>query len=155
MWTRLHLCANPRANAWLLIHPTTPTFCLSPTHFLISLHIHIGLPHPTMVHLLHCRCGHAIDDLGTHLLWCSYGSEHTTTHNTLQDVIATIALESGAHAQKEVFHLFPHHTQWQIDILITKDNFWTFMDIIIANSTHIYMVQQALTTTTHATMMGI
>jgi hypothetical protein len=81
MWTRLHLCANPRASAWLLVHPTTPTFCLSPTHFLISLHTHIGLPHPMMAHLSQCHYGHTIDDLGTHLLWCSYGSEHTTTHN--------------------------------------------------------------------------
>jgi hypothetical protein len=64
-----------------------------------------------MAHLSQCQCGHTIDDLGTHLLWCPYRSEHTIAHNTLWDVIAIIALESEAHVQKEVSHLFSHHTQ--------------------------------------------
>lgn len=104
MWTCLHLCASPRAGVWLLIHPTTPTFRLSPTHFLTSLHTHFGLPHPTMAHLSRFQCGHTLDNLGTHLLWCPYGNERTTTHNTLRDVIATIAWENGTHVQKEVSH---------------------------------------------------
>jgi len=106
MRTCLHLCASLRAGVWLLIHPTTPTFHLSPTHFLTSLHTHFGLPHPTMAHLSWCQCGHTINNLGTHLLQCPYGNECTTTHNTLRDVIATIALENGTHVQKEVSH-FP------------------------------------------------
>jgi hypothetical protein len=40
-----------------------------------------------------------------------------------------------------------------MDILITKDNFQTLMDIIIVDLTHIDMVQRTLTTTKHATMM--
>jgi hypothetical protein len=132
---------NPKAGTWLLVHPITLAFCLSPTHFFTSLNTHLGLPHPTMVHLSQCQCGHAVDNLGTHLLWCPYGSERTTVHNILQDVIATIVLENGTHIQKEVSHLFPRHTQQQINILITKNSFWTLMDIIIADSTHIYMLQ--------------
>jgi len=31
--------------------------------------------------------------------------------------------------------------------------FWTLVDVIIVNPTHIVMVQQTSTTTTHATMM--
>ncbi len=145
---------SPSVGTWLLVHPTTPAFCLSPTHFFTSLHTHLGLPHPTMVHFSRCQCGHTINDLGTHLLRCPYKNERTIAQNTLRDVIATIALENGAHIQKEVSHVFLHQTQWQINILITKDSFWTLMDIIIANSTNIYMVQRTLTTT-HAMMMGI
>ncbi len=59
------------------------------------------------------------------------------------------------HMFKRKFPTFPHHTQWRINILITKESFQTLMDIIIADSTHIYMVQPTLTTTIHTTMMGI
>jgi hypothetical protein len=40
---------------------------------------------------------HTIDDLGTHLLWCPYRNEHIIVHNTFQDIVLTIVLESGAH----------------------------------------------------------
>jgi len=62
-------------------------------------------------------------------------------------------LENGAHVQKGVSHLFPHHIQWQLDILITKDGFWTLMDVIIAEPTCIDMVQRVSTMTTHVVMM--
>jgi hypothetical protein len=39
-------CVGPRVSVWLLIHPTTPTFCLSSTHFFTALCTHINLPHP-------------------------------------------------------------------------------------------------------------
>jgi len=39
----------------------------------------------------------------------------------------TIALESGAYVQNEIFHFFfPYHIQWQMDILITKKQFSNF-----------------------------
>jgi hypothetical protein len=40
-----------------------------------------------------------------------------------------------------------------MDILITKNNFQTLVDIVIANPTHINMVQRASTMTTHVMMM--
>jgi hypothetical protein len=42
-----------------------------------------------------------------------------------------------------------------MDIFITSDNFQTLMDIVITDSTRIDMMQQALTTIAHATMMVI
>jgi hypothetical protein len=50
-------------------------------------------------------------------------------------------LESGAHVQKEVSHLFPHHTRQRVDIFITKDGFWILMDGVIADPIHTNMVQ--------------
>jgi hypothetical protein len=47
----LHSCAGPRVNTWLLTHPTTPKLHLSSAHFLITLHTHLGLPHPMVAHL--------------------------------------------------------------------------------------------------------
>jgi hypothetical protein len=40
-----------------------------------------------------------------------------------------------------------------MDILITRDSFWTLMDIIIDDLTHTDMVQQISMMTTHVAMM--
>ncbi len=101
---------GPRAGTWLLACPTTLTFCLFSDHFFITLRTCFGLPHPIVVHLSWCQCGHTIDDLGPHLFLCPCGSECIAAHNTLRDTNTTIVLESGAHVQKEVSYLFPHHT---------------------------------------------
>ncbi len=89
---------------------------------------------------LWCQCGHTIDELCTHLFWCLCRSEHTTTHDTLWDIIAIVVLESGAHVQWEVSHLFLYHTRQRVDILIIINDFRTLMDIVIANSTCTNMV---------------
>ncbi len=143
-----------RVGVWLLTCPTTPTFHLSSTHFLRALCTCLVLPHPMVAHLSWCECDHIIDDLSTHLLRCPNMNECITTHDTFQDPIAVIVLESGTHVQREVSHLFFHHTQWQVDIFITKDDFRTLMDVIIADSIRTDMVQWTLTTITHVVMMA-
>jgi len=122
MQAHLHSCVGLGVGVWLLIRLTTPTFHLSSVHFFITLHIHLGLPHPTIAHFSQFQCAHTIDNLYTHLLQCPCGSEHIATHYTLQDIIATIVLGSGAHVQREVSHLFFHNTQRQMDIFITRDD---------------------------------
>ncbi len=77
-----------------------------------------------------CQCGHTINNLNTHLLWCPNGSECTTTHNTFQNTITSIVLKSGAHVYREVSHLFPCHTRWWMDIFITRDGFQILMDVV-------------------------
>ncbi len=67
-------------------------------------------------------------------------NEHTTTHDMLQNIIATIVLENGAHIQKEISNLFLHHTQKQMDIVVTKNNFWILVDIVVINPTCIDLV---------------
>ncbi len=106
MRTHHRLYVGLGAGGWLLIRLTTPTFHLSSVHFFITLHIHLGLPHPTIAHHSQCRCAHTINDLHTHLLQCPCGNEHITTHYTFQDIIETIVLGSEARVQREVSHLF-------------------------------------------------
>jgi hypothetical protein len=89
-------------GTWLLVRLTTLAFYLYSTHFFTTLRTCLGLPHPITTHLSQSQCGHTIDDLGTHLFWCPYGSECTTSHNTFQDIVVAIALENGAHVHKEV-----------------------------------------------------
>jgi hypothetical protein len=45
------------------------------------------------------------------------------THDMLQNIIAVILSKNGTHVQKEISHLFPHHTWRQMDIIITRDDF--------------------------------
>jgi hypothetical protein len=136
----LHSCVGPRASVWLLVRPTTPSFCLSKAHFFITLCIHLGLSHLIVAHLSWCQCGHTNDDLGIHLLWCPCGNECKTIHDTFQDIIATIVLESRTHVKREVSHLFPCYTKRRMDILITSNNFHTLMDIVIVDPTRIDIV---------------
>ncbi len=59
-------------------------------------------------------------------------------------------LESGTHLQKKISHLFPHHSQKQVDVVITKDNFQTLVDIVIVNQIRTDLVQHASTMIVHA-----
>jgi hypothetical protein len=72
-----------------------------------------------------------MDDLGIHLLCCSCENEHIIAHDTFRNTVVTIALKSGAHIQREVFHLFPCRTWRWMDVFVTKDNFWTLVNIVI------------------------
>ncbi len=155
MWTCFHSCASLKASVWLLTRPITCAFCLSLVHFFSTLHTCLGLPHLMVAHLLECQYGHTIDNLSTHLLWCLCGNEHIIAHDTFQDTLVAITWGNGAHVQKEVSHLFPHHTWQQVDILIFRNDFQTLMDVIIANQIHIDMVQQTSTTTAHVAMMVV
>jgi hypothetical protein len=82
--------------------------------------------------------------------YVAHVNEHIATHDTLQNTITTIVLENGAHIQKEISHLYPHHTRRQMDIVITKDDLKILADIVIVDLTCTYLVQHALSTTMHA-----
>ncbi len=150
VWISLHSCASPVTRAWLLIHPSTFSFSLSFAYFFTTFHIHLSISHPTILHLSWCQCGHNINDLGIHLLRCSCKNECIVAHDTFWDTIVAITSESGAHIQKLVSHLFPHHTQRQADIVITKDNFQTLANVVITNLIYMDLVQHVLTTIMHA-----
>jgi hypothetical protein len=53
-----------------------------------------------VAHLSQCYYGDTVDNLHTHLLWCPYGNAHTIAHDTFQNTITTIVLESGAHVSQ-------------------------------------------------------
>jgi hypothetical protein len=126
-------------EAWLLAHPNTFSFHLSFTHLLTTLRIHLSISHP-VVHFSWCQCDQTIDDLDIHLLHCLCRNEHTANHNTFRDIVTTIVSKNGVHVQREVFHLFLHHTQRWVNIVITRDDFWIVVDVVIADLIRIDLV---------------
>jgi hypothetical protein len=151
MQTHLHSYVGLVTGAWLLARVSTPSFRLSFAHFFIALYIHLNILHPIILHLSRCQCGHTIDDLSIHLLHFPYGNKHTSTHDTLWNIVVTIASKSGAHVQREVSHLFPCHTQRRVAIVITRINFHTLANII---PTCTNLVQCVLMMTTHTTIIA-
>jgi predicted PurR-regulated permease PerM len=85
-----------------------------------------------------------MDDLGVHLLRCPCKNERIIAHDMLQNTIVAIASKSGAHIQRKVSHLFPRHTQRQVDIVITRNNFQTLVKVVIANLICTNLVQYVL-----------
>jgi hypothetical protein len=70
-------------------------------------------------------------------------------------IVVTIALESGVHVHRKVSHLFPHHTWRWVDIVIAKDNFQTLANVVIVDLICIDLVQHAMTTITHGTIVVV
>ncbi len=81
--------------------------------------------------------------------------ERIATHDTFQDTIVVIASKSGIHVQTKVFHFFPCHTRKWIDIVITRDNFQTLTNIVIADPTCTNLVQHTSITTAHAGTIAV
>jgi hypothetical protein len=69
-------------------------------------------------------------------------------------MFTTIILDNGAHVQKEVSYIFPHHIQWWVNICINRDNFQTLVDVVITNPTCPHMVLHASSTIAHATTVA-
>ncbi len=88
------------------------------------------------------------------MLRCLWGIEHTTSHDTLQDTIVIIVLESGAHVQKG-FPPFPLPYTKTMDIFITRNGFWTLVDVVIIDSIYTKLMQCASTMIAHATIVVV
>ncbi|CAM6092536.1 unnamed protein product [Calypogeia fissa] len=73
--------------------------------FTTSLWVQLGLPHPGLLRQSSCVCGHPLDLVGTHILRCSHGSERTSTHHDIWDVLAAIAQDTGYHVTTEQTHV--------------------------------------------------
>ncbi len=154
MRTCLHSYVGPITWVWLLTCYNAPSFGLFSTHFLTTLHMCLGIPHLTVAHLSWCQCGHAIDDLGIHLLRCSCKSEmHCSPWYALRYHYNYHVGEWSSHVKKG-FPPFPRHTWRQMDIVIIKDDFQTLVNVVIVDSTHTNLVQRVSMTTLHATIVA-
>jgi hypothetical protein len=132
-------CSNPRASAWLTIQPIFPSIQLTSMVFSIVLWIQPGVPHPSITNILWCVCTHPIDLMGMHVLCCVHGNERITTHGIVHNTFATIAQDVGFHVGWKQLHVLLlimfNSSHQRIDIVLTKDNIPTLVDIVIVYPT--------------------
>jgi hypothetical protein len=112
--------------------------------FFIVLQIWLGLPHPSIASIPWCMCTHQIDLMGIHLLCCAHANKLIWTHDAIHYTFVAIVKDVGFHVGQEQLHVLPLNTfnfsyQW-IDIVFTKDDICTLIDVVIANPAyeHIY-----------------
>ncbi len=132
-------CFGPRVSVWLTTRPFSPSFWLDFSIFFIVFQIWLRLPHPSIVSIPWCVCTHPIDPMGIHLLCCVHANELTWTHDAIHYTFVAIMKDVGFHVGQEQLHALPSNTfnfscQW-IDIVLTKDDIHTSVDIVIADPT--------------------
>jgi len=116
VWACCCFCVGLAVGVWLLAHLNTPLFSLSSTHFLRTFRIRLDITHPIITHFSWCQCDHTIYNLGIHLLHCLCKNECTTTHDTFQDTVVTIALKLKLMHRERffIFFLVTHKDKWII-----------------------------------------
>jgi hypothetical protein len=120
-----------------LVYKVFPTFRLLFLIFCIALHMQLGLPHPLIVGIPRCVCTQPIGPMGIHFLCCAQGNECIGTHDAICDTFSIIVWDACFHVGQEQLHVFPSTTFnsscWWVDIVLTKDDIRTLVDIVIIN----------------------
>jgi len=132
-------CFGPGVNVWLIAQLVFPVFRLPSLVFSITLCTRLGLPHPSITNIPRCVCTHPIDLMGIDFLCCAHGNERTKTHDVIHDTFVAITRDVSFHVGREQLHVFRSITfnsfRQQIDIVLTKYNICTVVDIVIVNPT--------------------
>ncbi|CAM6093049.1 unnamed protein product [Calypogeia fissa] len=122
--------------------------------FTTSLWVWLGLPRPGFLGQPSCVCGHSLDPVGTHILWCSHGSERTATHDNLCDVFAAIARDAGYHVSMEQTHVLPAADdipdRRRADIVYSWAGVRALADMVVADPTRASRVSLAAHIPGHA-----
>jgi hypothetical protein len=156
---RILLCFSLGASASFIIRPIFLGFQLGSLVFSITLCIRLGLPHPSIVGIPWCVCTHPINPMGIHFLHCAHGNEHIGTHDAVRDTFVVIAWDVYFHVGWEQLHALPSNTfnsfHRRIDIVLTKYNIFTLVDVIIANPTWAYLLHWSWATQGFVTLMQL
>jgi hypothetical protein len=90
-------CFGPRVGVWFIAQIVFPTIRLFSLFFSTTLHMRLGLPHPSITGIFQCMCTHLIDLMGIHLLHYVHGNERTGTHVLVCDTSTTITQDADFH----------------------------------------------------------
>jgi hypothetical protein len=97
-----------------------------------------------------CMCTYPIDLMGIHLLPCAHNDEHIRTHDVVRNTFVAIAQDVGFHVRWEQLHVLPSNTfnssYQRINIVLTKDDICTLVDVNIANPTLVDLLPWSCTT---------
>jgi hypothetical protein len=132
-------CSNLGVDVWFIIWVISPTFRLSSLVFCTTFYTQLRLFYPSITNIPQCVCTHPIDPIGIHLSHGVHGNKHTKTHDVIRDTFATIAQNVGFHVGREQLHVLLSTTFnsfcWQFNIVLTRDDICTLVDIVIPNPT--------------------
>jgi hypothetical protein len=88
--------------------------------------------------------------MGIHFLLCVHGNKRIGTHDVIHDTFVAIAWDAGFHLGWKQLHPFPSITfnssRWWDDIVFTKDDIHTLVDVVIADPTRADLLPQSCTT---------
>jgi hypothetical protein len=137
-------CSSLGAGAKLTIQTSLPNLSIIFLVFFIAYQTWLGLPHPSIISIPQCMCTHCINPVGIHFLHCVPGKERTWTHDAIHDTFITIAWNVGFHMGWKQLHAFPstivNFTCRRVNIVLTKDDIHTLVDIIIVSLMWAYLL---------------
>jgi hypothetical protein len=95
-------------------------------------------------------CTHLIDPMGIHVLCCAYDIKHTKTHDAVHNIFVAIVWNVSFHMGWEQLHAFPSATlnlfRQQVNIVLTRYEICTLINIVIANPTNVNLFPWSCTT---------
>jgi len=111
------------------------TFQLFSPFFFTTFRTWFGLPHPLIASVPQCVCTHPINLIGIHLLHCVHDNEHIGTHVAIHNNFDAITWDVSFHMKWNQLHAFLSITFnsscWQVNIVLTKDDIRTLVDVVI------------------------
>jgi hypothetical protein len=135
-------CSSPRVGTKLTVQTSLPDLSIIFLVFFIAYQTWLGLPHPSSIP--QCMCTHRINHVGIHFLHCVHGKERTWIHDAVHDAFITIAWNVGFHMWSKQLHALPstiiNSTCQQVNIVLTKDDIHTLVDIVIVNPMQAYLL---------------
>jgi hypothetical protein len=141
-------CSSLGAGTWLTMWLVFLTFQLSSPIFSIVFQTWFGLPHPSIASFLQCICTHHINLVGIHFLHSNiHGNEHKRIQDVICDTFVAIVWNVDFHVGWKQLHALPSTTfnffGWWVDIVFTKDDIRTVVDIVIVDSTWAYLLARS------------
>jgi len=132
-------CSSLGADIWLIVRLVFLAFWLSSLVFFTTLHMWLGLPHPSIAGILQCVCTHPISPMGIHFLCCAHGA-----HDVIHDTFAAIVWDASFHVEQEQLHVLLSTTFnsfcRRIDIVLTKESIRTLVNIVIIDLTQVNLL---------------
>ncbi len=101
-------------------------------------------------------CTRLIDPMGIHFLCCAYGIKHMKTHDEVHNTFVAIAWNVNFPMGWKQLHVFPstmfNSSHQQVNIVLTKDEFLTLVDVVITNPMNVNLFPWSCTTQKFVTL---
>jgi len=138
-------CFGLGVNVWFITTLVFLAFWLFSPIFSTTLHTWFKIPHLSIVGIPRCVCTNPID-----LLHYAHGNERIKTHNVIWNTFAVIVQNASFHVGQKQLHVLPlttfNSSHQQVNIVFTKYDICTLIDVVIANPTWANLIPWSCTT---------